>query len=150
MKHCGVCSNPHSEDMLETHHRVPRHLKGSDDPSNLIDICPNCHTAIHDLSRLLKIGQSATAAYLETNYHNKRKAQKLLIELAKVIVAEEEEIHDKDFIKVPLTLPVEIHRKLRDSSKSAKCSMHKYIEYLIEKDYRMNNERRGTFDLRKG
>jgi hypothetical protein len=135
--------------MLETHHKIPRHLKGSDDPVNLIDICPNCHTATHDLSRLLKKSQAKAAEYLEGNYPGNQKAQKLLIQLAKVIIAEEDNEPEKEFVKVPLTLPVSIHSKLRDSSRLAKCSMHKYIEYLIEKDYRGNNTARGSFDLRK-
>ena len=32
---------------LETHHIVPRSQGGSDDPSNLITLCPTCHKKIH-------------------------------------------------------------------------------------------------------
>lgn len=35
--------------LLHRHHIVPRHVGGSDDPSNLIVLCPNCHTAAHRL-----------------------------------------------------------------------------------------------------
>src|SRR5260370_25405613 len=40
----AVCNRLHG---VQVHHIVPRHLGGSDDPSNAIPLCPNCHDEVH-------------------------------------------------------------------------------------------------------
>lgn len=37
-QHCG------DKDNLEVHHIQPRHERGTDNPSNLVTLCENCHT----------------------------------------------------------------------------------------------------------
>ena len=83
MKHCGVCGIGASNDMLETHHIKPRHLNGSDDPTNLIDICSNCHSATHKLAFVLKRDSKTAASFLELNYPGQSKAQQLLVDMAR-------------------------------------------------------------------
>ncbi len=41
---CAVCNCRHG---VQVHHIVPRHLGGTDDPSNAIPLCPNCHDEVH-------------------------------------------------------------------------------------------------------
>jgi hypothetical protein len=41
---CAVCNRRHG---VQVHHIVPRHLGGSDDASNAIPLCPNCHDEVH-------------------------------------------------------------------------------------------------------
>jgi HNH endonuclease len=41
---CAVCNRRHG---VQVHHIVPRHLGGSDEPSNAIPLCPNCHDEVH-------------------------------------------------------------------------------------------------------
>ncbi len=45
---CYFCHNEHTE-LLETHHIVPRRFNGSDDPKNLVSVCPNCHRKLERL-----------------------------------------------------------------------------------------------------
>lgn len=33
---------------MHTHHKKPQALGGTDHPSNLINLCPNCHDALHN------------------------------------------------------------------------------------------------------
>ena len=40
---CAICAYP----ITEQHHILPRSMGGSDDPENLIALCPNHHTALH-------------------------------------------------------------------------------------------------------
>jgi hypothetical protein len=41
---CAVCNRLHG---VQVHHIVPRHLGGSDDATNAIPLCPNCHDEVH-------------------------------------------------------------------------------------------------------
>lgn len=38
---------------IDAHHILPKAHGGSDDPWNLLDVCPNGHRRIHDYIRLL-------------------------------------------------------------------------------------------------
>lgn len=136
IKPCGICTIPYGEDLLESHHKVPRHLKGSDDPSNLIDICPICHTSVHALSRFLVQSQARAVKFLEENYPGKKKVQDTLVQLAKVIIAEAEEMPEKDYVNVPWRAPIEIHAKLREMAKESRCSMITVLETIVVKEWK--------------
>lgn len=45
---CYICNND-QEELLESHHIVPRRFGGSDVSENLVDLCPNCHRAIESM-----------------------------------------------------------------------------------------------------
>jgi len=45
-QYCYFCG---SEGPIETHHIVPRRHDGSDDDSNLVDVCPTCHQRLERL-----------------------------------------------------------------------------------------------------
>lgn len=45
---CYFCGED-DESILETHHVVPRRFGGSDDPENLVDVCPSCHGKLEEL-----------------------------------------------------------------------------------------------------
>jgi 5-methylcytosine-specific restriction endonuclease McrA len=46
---CKFCSigGKDSDIILEVHHVIWRYNGGTDDPSNLMTVCPNCHDLIH-------------------------------------------------------------------------------------------------------
>ena len=41
---CQICKEPH---ILHTHHIEGRDVPNANHPSNLVDICANCHNDIH-------------------------------------------------------------------------------------------------------
>lgn len=41
---CAICRRLHG---VQTHHIVPKHQGGSDDITNAIPLCPNCHDEVH-------------------------------------------------------------------------------------------------------
>ena len=45
-QNCYFCG---SEGPIETHHIIPQRHGGSDDESNLVDLCPNCHRRLETL-----------------------------------------------------------------------------------------------------
>jgi hypothetical protein len=148
IKACGVCKEIYNIDLLETHHKIPRSLKGSDDPSNLIDLCAICHTSIHTLARLLKKDPGKAAAFLYDNYGDDLETHKFITQLAKVIIYEGENVDQKEDVLVFIKMPFATHQMLSDLSKGCRVSMEKYILSLIEKEGRRSQER-GQFILRK-
>jgi hypothetical protein len=148
IKACGACWETYSEDLLETHHKVPQYLNGSDDPENLVDICPICHTSIHKVVGMLKKNPGKASAFLYENYGDDQRIHTLIIQLAKVIIYEEENSPDKDYVNVFLKVPKETHRVLSDLSKLSKINMHDYIISLIDREGRRSQER-GSFTLRR-
>lgn len=49
---CGCVSNHNPNPMeLNRHHVVPQYAGGSNDPSNLVWICPTTHANVHELLR---------------------------------------------------------------------------------------------------
>lgn len=58
---CGCCGNIGSNLSKHTHHKKPQALGGTDHPSNLVDLCPNCHDALHNAAyKLANPKHSAT------------------------------------------------------------------------------------------
>jgi len=49
---CEVCDFDYSS-VVVRHHILPIALKGSNEPSNLVWLCPNCHAVIHHLKKLM-------------------------------------------------------------------------------------------------
>lgn len=140
MKYCGACNRQATESLLETHHRKPRNAGGEDDLSNLIDLCPDCHTSTHLIARMLKKkGAPLTGTiqeYLDTNYSQNRQAHEMLIELARTVVIEEEQNLKKDFVNVFYRPNNVNHQKLKDMAKQSKVSMTDLIDLLVESEYR--------------
>jgi hypothetical protein len=125
-------------DMTEEHHKVPRYLNGSDDPRNLIRICPTCHTVIHHLTTRLKKSYEDATTFLNANFPGQTTVQDLLIELSRTIIAEEENAPPKDHIHVMWEPDLKTHAKLREMAKQS-GSIPKLLEYLIEKEWRERN-----------
>lgn len=46
---CAICGDP---ERLEVHHIVPRSRCGTNDISNLVPLCHDCHCAIHEMSMM--------------------------------------------------------------------------------------------------
>ena len=64
---CEICKEPH---YLQAHHIEGRKIKNADKPSNLIDICSNCHEKIHRGDIIIE-GKFLTSNGLETFWHKK-------------------------------------------------------------------------------
>lgn len=90
---CVVCGYP----LVHLHHLVPRSKGGTDDPSNLIDLCPNHHALVHLLTSS-KDNATLLAAALEYDADFRRFCKdnlpdSVLIGLAERMRAEDEGAH---------------------------------------------------------
>ena len=43
--YCSLCGN--FSPTIHIHHKIPRSAGGNDNPSNLISLCPSCHSLVH-------------------------------------------------------------------------------------------------------
>lgn len=67
---CEICGY---SGFLEKHHIQSKSLGGSNKKSNLLNICPNCHTEIHR-GELIIEGKFQTTSGIKIIYHRKNEA----------------------------------------------------------------------------
>jgi len=85
---CGCCGNKYPTLHKHTHHKNPRAMGGKDVDSNLIDLCPACHDAIHAIAyRMLnkKTSRIQIIDSIALIYPQNKKAQETCIDLAVLI-----------------------------------------------------------------
>lgn len=54
---CWVCADTLPRSFLNEHHRKPRSTGGGDAPENRVWICPLCHTACHEITKIYLKGK---------------------------------------------------------------------------------------------
>jgi ATP-dependent DNA helicase RecQ len=78
---CVQCSANLREDGAHVHHLLPRASGGSDEPANLVSLCPMCHAAVHPhlgvglARRLLQRAAVRLAEWLDTKGHLARQTR---------------------------------------------------------------------------
>jgi len=66
-KECHICTWSLN---LEVHHIIPKHIGGTELPSNKITLCPNCHKQVHQKLRELAKGRDRPAKFREEYYRS--------------------------------------------------------------------------------
>lgn len=82
---CNCCSKKLPTLHRHTHHKIPKSLGGKDTQDNLIDICPDCHDALHAVAfKMMSKNVSSTQIIdsVALIYPGNEKAQKICLELA--------------------------------------------------------------------
>ena len=139
---CGVCSKLTNELNKHTHHRVPRALGGSNDPSNLIDICSECHGILHNVA-LKMLNRKANGTVIVDSvkmiYKENVKAIKVCLELAvqvrnEMILAKESTQDPNTIVEISTTLRRKHKDIVRFHCRDHGVSMEDYLRGLICKD----------------
>lgn len=68
LEKCEVCGE---EGILEQHHIRGRNIPNANHPSNLANICPNCHTKVHNGITILECHLMTTNGYELIWHHYK-------------------------------------------------------------------------------
>lgn len=82
---CGCCEQIFPSIHKHTHHKTPRALGGQDTPDNLIDLCPGCHDALHNVAYKLmtrRHGQAKVIESLSLIYKDNTLAKQRCLDLA--------------------------------------------------------------------
>lgn len=56
--HCSICGTPYP--LLDQHHIIPLEDGGTDDPSNVTYLCPNCHRLMHAKAQYYVLGDGGS------------------------------------------------------------------------------------------
>ena len=82
---CWVCSDTLPRQFLNEHHRTPRSAGGGDQKANLVWICPTCHTACHEITKVYLKGKGGQVRdMLGLLLHGDQGAADRMLELVKV------------------------------------------------------------------
>jgi len=89
---CYFCG---SEGPIETHHVVPRRHSGSDDETNLVDLCPTCHERLERLYDKRFYQELGVAPEETTQNDETSREQRQRIQQLKKIICEIEKQHEE-------------------------------------------------------
>lgn len=130
---CGCCGELFPEVHRNIHHKIPDAAEGPDSKDNLIELCPGCHDALHNLAyKLMSRTASNAQAYDQLNiiFKQNRKAIDICIDLAHkvrdaMINKREKGIQDP-------TYPVQLNTVLQHQ--------HKELLALVCKDMKISQD----------
>ena len=109
---CDCCLELFPSLYQHVHHKIPTSTGGPDVPSNLANLCPGCHDALHNIAyKLLSPthSQSKTLDLLNIIYKDNEKAKKTCLELAQhvrdsVIVSKEKGLSPDHLVSIGCVL----------------------------------------------
>lgn len=137
--HCWCCREIFPSLHRHVHHKVPRSVGGPDTPENLVELCPGCHDALHNVAYKLlspKISQAQIQDQLLLLYKDNSQAQKTCFELAKhvrnSILVERESGKDPDQL---VSLSTSIRKRHKDLiavyCREKRVSQEEYLRNLV-------------------
>jgi len=118
--------------MVEEHHEIPQAAGGSD--GSTIQICTECHEAVHLCARKFLSGKGAEAQKIaDSVFSNKSLANRLIKSAVQhTLLKRDGKIHEDDLeYKLNLVFPGKIRRYLEVLSKNSRMGINKYITKLI-------------------
>jgi hypothetical protein len=139
---CGCCSEPFPDIHRHVHHKTPQALGGTDDLSNLIELCPGCHDTLHNVAYKLMNQKYAAVSVMDSVklvYKDNPRAVKICTELA--IKVRDAMVRSREVGKSPdqiVQLGFTIRKRHKDllslRSKELHLSQEDYIRMVILKD----------------
>ena len=139
---CGCCSNTFPEMYKHTHHKIPTSVGGPNTRENLIDLCPGCHDALHNVAYKLLSRKHQDSMVLDTIhmiFKSNTKAQKVCKELAlnvrDAMIKSKEEGLGLDHV---MSISTSLRKKYKDfvalRCRELGVSQEKYFRQLILQD----------------
>ena len=138
---CGCCKEPFPSLYKHVHHKTPKALGGKDTPDNLIELCPGCHDALHNIAwRMLQPHQqSKIMDSLHLIYKENTRAKEICLDLASrvrnsMIKNREVGMGPNHLINIGTTLRKTHKVYVEMRTKELRTSQEKYIRSLILAD----------------
>ena len=133
---CDLCSIEHPKEIRDVHHIVPREYGGTNDQSNLANLCSGVHQSIHRIARVSEEERKPLAITLFG-----KNANKGLHLVLQILRSKSFSDHTPEFIEVKLQIPIEKYRKIKESlsgmfskrtkKASVKDLLHAWIDQYI-------------------
>jgi hypothetical protein len=139
---CGCCDEIFPDIHLHTHHKVPQALGGTDEPSNLIDLCPGCHDTLHNVAYKLMNRNYSVVSVLDSVklvYKENARAIKICTELAikvrdSMVLSREKGKSPDQLVQLSLTLRKRHKDLLALRAQELHLSQEDYIRVIVLKD----------------
>lgn len=120
------------------HHIKPKSLGGGDHPSNLAQLCPGCHDALHNAAYRLankKYSDNKVRDELMIIYKDKKIAQRCyrfsVYVRDAMISSSEEEKEDEDIMSASFTITWGLKKILAREAKANRISQDEYIRLVL-------------------
>lgn len=139
---CGCCGERFPTIHKNVHHKIPRSLGGKDIQSNLIELCPGCHDALHAIAyRMMskKVSRMQVLDSIALIYPQNKKAQELCLELAlnvrnAMIDSQEKGLGPDHIVNLTTTLRMYYKPLIANRIRELNTSQENYIRGLILSD----------------
>lgn len=139
---CGCCSEIYPVLHKHTHHKNPKALGGKDTPDNLIDLCPGCHDALHNIAYKLVTNQHGQAKVIDSLtliYKDNAKAKQVCLDLATqvrnaMVVHKEKGKKPNELINIGTVLRKQHKTLVEMRCRELNVSQESYIRGLILTD----------------
>ena len=139
---CGCCSEIYPVLHKHTHHKTPRALGGKDTLDNLIDLCPGCHDALHNVAYKLvskQHGQAKVIDSLTLIYKDNARAKEVCLDLATqvrnaMIVGKERGKEPNDLVNLGTVLRKQHKTLVEMRCRELKVSQEAYLRGLVLAD----------------
>lgn len=139
---CECCDKKLPTIHKNTHHKIPKSLGGKDTQDNLIDICPNCHDALHAIAHRMMSKKASSTQIIDSIaliYPGNDKAQRMCLELATwvrnaMIGAKENGMDPNHLITIGTTLRNYYKPLIQNRYRELNTTQEAYIRGLILAD----------------
>lgn len=138
---CDVCLDSFPNIHLHVHHKIPKSLGGTDNASNLANLCPQCHDLLHNVAYKLnsrKVSETMLEDMVAVVYDRDLNKIRRCFELAKLVrdelVKSKESIKDpNDYAEITIKLRLKHKRLIHEWAKSCNISLERFIRSILLK-----------------
>lgn len=138
---CSICEEDFPSIHRHVHHKIPKSLGGTDDKSNLSELCPQCHDLLHNVAYKMvskKVSYVNLEDMVKVVYNGNLNAVLKCLEYAslvrdEIIKSKETEKNVNDFTEISLKIKVKHKNLLHKWSKNTNISLERLIRSIILK-----------------
>lgn len=138
---CDICDDIFPNLHRHVHHKVPQSLGGTDDPSNLAELCPQCHDLLHSVAYKL-VSKKVSLTMLEDQvgivYDRNQEKMRKSFALAylvrdEIIKSKETERDPNEFTEITVKIRIKHKKLIHDWAKSCNLSLERFVRSLLLK-----------------
>ena len=140
---CGCCGVIYPQIHKHTHHKTPKALGGKDTIDNLIDLCPGCHDALHNVAYKLMTRTHGQAKVIESlsmiykvNVQAKQTCLDLAVQVRNAMIAQKDRggHEPNELVNVATTIRRQHKTLIEARAKELKLSQEAYVRGCVLAD----------------
>lgn len=140
---CGCCEEAYPVIHKHSHHKTPRALGGKDTIDNLIDLCPGCHDALHNVAYKLMVKHHGQAKVIDSlsiifkeNEGAKQRCLDLAVQVRNAMITQKDRggHEPNELVNVASTIRRQHKTLIEARSKELKLSQEAYVRGCVLAD----------------